>query len=396
MKELVGQFFVYLAFVYALSAFTLALIRRLRLPDFLAYLITGALFGSLLVLLSDYPQVLNRVFNDNNVFLLFANHIGVLVFLILIGLNFDPRFFRWVEGDNLTFSTVLAALTILIFGTASFFVITDHDWWAALFLTTAFLSINIGAVARSYLSESGILKKQTTNLLQIALSLDIVAIIAMAAIDTIKQNLHRSFTILDLIYLLLFLLFSLPIFLRRRFSFYLSRRSQPATNSLLFLAMGIFFISLNLAYNTGLSLMFIGFWAGLFLKSMIPSVEKFQRQRLLQMGSFFFLIPFTDMGRTAVTAFQHSYHVWKDFNLLMAALIVLAIAFGAYVRYRKQHLLFLVLGTFPRGELTLIILWLGYRQRILSAEVFIAAVFVVILSVLVGHLIFRRSTSEVD
>ncbi|NOX38536.1 MAG: hypothetical protein GXO78_13475 [Calditrichaeota bacterium] len=396
MKELVGQFFIYLAFAYIISALTLVVIRRLRLPDFLAYLMTGALFGAFLLLLSDYPQILNRVFNDNNVFLLFANHIGVLVFLILIGLNFDPQFFRWVDGENLVFSTVLASLTILSVGIISFFFVTGQDWWATLFLTTAFLSINIGAVAQSYLSETGLVKKQTTNLLQMALSLDLLAIIAIAAIDTIKQNLHRDFTVLDLMYFLLFLLFSLPILMRQRFSFYLARRSPPATNSILFLAMGIFFISLNLAYNTGLSLVFIGFWAGLFLKSMIPSVEKFQRQRLLQVGAFFFLIPFTDMGRAMVMAFQHTYLIWKNFNFLMAALILLAIAFGLYVRYRKQPLLFLVLGTFPRGELTLIIFWLAYRQRILPAEVFIPGIFVVMISVLVGHLVFRRSSTGVD
>ncbi len=396
MKELVGQFFVYLAFVYIISAVTLVVVRRLRLPDFLAYLITGAFVGAFLLLLSDYPQILNRVFNDNNVFLLFANHIGVLVFLILIGLNVDPQFFRWAEGDNLMFSTVLAVLTLLFIGTVSFFFVTAQNWWATLFLTTAFLSINIGAVAQSYLLETGWLKKQTTNLLQMALGLDLLTIIAIAAIDTVKQNLHRDFTVLDLMYFLLFLLFSLPILMRQRFSLFLARRSPPATNSILFLAMGIFFISLNLAYNTGLSLIFIGFWAGLFLKSMIPSLEKFQRQRLLQLGAFFFLIPFTDMGRVAVMAFQHTYLIWKNFNFLMAALILLAIVFGVYVRYRKQPLLFLVLGTFPRGELTLIIFWLAYRQRILSAEVFIPAVFVVVISVLVGHLVFRRSSPGVD
>ena len=389
MNEAIAQFFFYLAAVYVLSAPVLFWTRRMRLQDFTAYLIGGMLLGLGLVWLKPYPSVLHRIFFENNVFIFFANHMGLLVYLIILGLNFELSLFRWASSRVMRVTFVLGAANGSAFFLIGMLFFFRNEWFPALFFTTAFLTVGLGALVRNLLEKGIQFRAELTEIVQAGSLLDVLTIAAFATIHTVFQNLHRQYSLVDLIFLVAFMVFSIPIVFRRRFAPWLNRIPMVASESIVLIALGIFLITLNLAYSSGLSVLFIGFWAGLFLKNMIPRFEQFPFQRVVNSSSFIYLLPFADVGRMIVMNFAG----WAAVGFVVGGMVfVVAIILGFYWIYlvKQEHYSWpIALGTVPGGELSILILWLIWRSGIIGNAVASGAVLTILITTIVWELMTR-------
>ncbi len=389
MNEAIAQFFFYLAAVYVLSAPVLFWTRRMRLQDFTAYLIAGMLLGLGLVWLKPYPSILHRIFFENNVFIFFANHMGLLVYLIILGLNFELSLFRWASSRVMRVTSVLGAANGSAFFLIGMLFFFRNEWFPALFFTTAFLTVGLGALVRNLLEKGIQFRAELTEIVQAGSLLDVLTIAAFATIHTVFQNLHRQYSLVDLIFLVAFMVFSIPIVFRRRFAPWLNRIPMVASESIVLIALGIFLITLNLAYSSGLSVFFIGFWAGLFLKNMIPRFEQFPFQRVVNSSSFIYLLPFADVGRMIVMNFAG----WAAVGFVVGGMVfVVAIILGFYWIYlvKQEHYSWpIALGTVPGGELSILILWLIWRSGIIGNAVASGAVLTILITTIVWELMTR-------
>ncbi len=390
MNEAIAQFFFYLAAIYVLSAPILFWTRRMRLQDFTAYLISGMLFGLALRWLQPYPSVLNRIFFENNVFIFFANHLGLLVFLIILGLNFELSLFRWASTRvmRVTFAVALMNFsTIFLIGMFFFF---HQQWFPTLFFATAFLTVGLGALVRNLLEADIHFRAELTEIVQAGSLLDVLTIATFATLHTVFQNLHREYGLVDLIFLILFMIFSIPIIFRRRISHWLNRIPVVASESVVLVALGIFLITLNLAYSSGLSVFFIGFWAGLFLKNMIPRFEQFPFQRIVNSSSFIYLLPFADAGRMVVMG----YPGWKPLGyVVFGMLLVVVIILGFYFIYlvkQERYSWPIAVGMVPGGELSVLIIWLIWRSNIIGDAVGGGAILTILLTTIGWELMTRN------
>ena len=390
MTEAIAQFFFYLAAIYMLSAPVLFWTRRMRLQDFTAYLISGMLLGMALRWLQPYPSVLNRIFFENNVFIFFANHLGLLSFLIILGLNFELSLFRWASNRVMRVTFSIAFVNFAALFLIGLFFFFERQWFPALFFATAFLTVGLGALVRNLLEVDIHFRAELTEIVQAGSLLDVLTIAMFATLHTVFQNLHREYGVVDLIFLVLFMIFSIPIIFRRRISHWLNRIPLVASESVVLIALGIFLITLNLAYSSGLSVFFIGFWAGLFLKNMIPRFEQFPFQRIVNSSSFIYLLPFADAGRMVIMGFPG----WISLGyILLGLLFVVMMILGFYFIYLVKQEYYswpIAVGMVPGGELSVLIIWLTWRSGIIGDAIGGGAILTILFTTIGWELMTRK------
>ncbi|MCB0314980.1 MAG: hypothetical protein KDH84_17275, partial [Calditrichaeota bacterium] len=101
--------------------------------------------------------------------------VGLLLFLMQLGLNFDPRFFRMKKEENTWRQVgIFAGLTALIVGLSSYFLVLERDLLLSGLTVIAFLSIHIGAVLSYNFPVSARMQRPFIFLIQLAILLDII------------------------------------------------------------------------------------------------------------------------------------------------------------------------------------------------------------------------------
>jgi Kef-type K+ transport system membrane component KefB len=321
-------------------------------------------------------------------FLRFLTEVGLLLFLMQLGFNFDRKLFSISGVHGVSFAFTIFILNLIIIGGASYLLFFKPNVWFSLFLTIAFLSISIGAVLAAKFPMSLSIKKPTRNLIQAAVVLDLVAIGLFTLIGLYfhyeKYDLLRIerevvyWTILTFFVIMI----ALPAKTERLFLFL----SKIVGEFTLLLKTGLFFLFLFTGHHAGIPVLLLGFWAGLLLKTLSATQHIEVNQKLFPVASFLYIIPFAEVGRDLAIMHWYSSDFGYYFLVLFASLIVISVFAGLMVIRKKEFPLIMSLGTFPRGEITVLILWLFKNMQLISPPVFIVAVVIAIVSNLLGSL----------
>jgi Kef-type K+ transport system membrane component KefB len=339
-------------------------------------------------------QILQHTHYDTDFFqllLLFVAHIGLLLFLMQLGFNFDHRLFKLNDTSFLPRAMLILALDIVLLGGAAYYLLSKENLLFSIFLTIAFLSIHLGAVLSVNFPITLSMKKPLKNVVQIAVLLDIFAIILFTVLSYSLRYRQDGIAALEsnLVYFLIACFFILPIGFPSRMERVFQSLQRLGKAFIILFKAGLFFIFLYLGHRAGISILFLGIWAGLLLRVFAASHQMEVNQRFLSIASFLYVIPFAEVGRSLVVAHSYSGNFGSRLLILLLVLAVISILASLTGLRKKAFPLILSLGTFPRGEIALLILWLLKNTYLLSASDFVVSAIAVIITSFLGSLLAR-------
>lgn len=448
MDTVLSQIFLYLASIYMINGILINIFRRLKLADFIAHILTGIVFSLLLLGWGEFfgnagtapfnhngqldlffrqsqlnrnapdSDTLNLVLSPDSAamplrpgeddrsnalppeiapandagahFMLlikFMITVGLLLFLMQLGLNFDPRFFRMKKEENTWRQVgIFAALTALIVGLSSYFLVLERDLLLAGLTVIAFLSIHIGAVLSYNFPVSARMQRPFIFLIQLAILLDIIVIGIYSALEIYVK--YQNFTIfkhgIHGIYLLILLLFIFPIIFSKATVATFKTLSKWMGEYTLLLKLGILFFFFYAGFQAELSVLLLGLWAGLLFNALMDISEFEFRQKFFAGASFLYILPFVEVGRSLFFDAFYQREFWIHLGVFIGALVLVSLVMGFLQRGERQYPLVISAGTFPRGELTVLIIWLFKEIGWIPLTVFTLLVVVVIVTNLIG------------
>lgn len=323
-----------------------------------------------------------------NTFILFLTQLGLLLFLVQIGFNFDPKFFQAGGDTALKQAFLLMALIVLVLGGTGYFLLFAQNAWLTLFWVIAFLSIHIGAVLSARFPITLSLKKPLKDLVQLAVILDIVTLMLFALVSLYLQfrGYNPSGLKGDLPRWVALAFFILPALLPRKTEQFFGFFQKLLGEYTILLKVGFFFLFLYFGFHSGLSVLILGIWAGLLFKSFAGAVHFEVQQKFFSNVSFLYIFPFVEIGRSLISPREYSLDFWYAFGVILAALASVSLVIALISLRKREYPLALSLGAFPRGELSVLILWLFKESYLIPFSLFIASVVVVMVSSLLGSL----------
>lgn len=331
-----------------------------------------------------FAAVSDRTFNT---FIIFLTQLGLLLFLVQIGFNFDPKFFQAGSDNALKQAFLVMALIVLILGGTGYFLLFEQNAWITVFWVIAFLSIHIGAVLSAKFPITLSLKKPLKELVQLAVILDIVtlALFTLVSIYLQFRGYNPSGLKGDLPRWVALTFFILPALLPRKTEQFFGVFQKLLGEYTILLKLGFFFLFLYFGFHSGLSVLILGIWAGLLFKSFAGAVHFEVQQKFFSNVSFLYIFPFVEIGRSLVAPREYSLDFWYAFGIILAALASISLLLIALISLRKrEYPLALSLGAFPRGELSVLILWLFKEAYLIPFSLFVVSVAAVMASSLLG------------
>ena len=448
MDTVLSQIFLYLASIYMINGILINIFRRLKLADFIAHILTGIVFSLLLLGWGEFfgsagtapfnhngqldlffrqsqlnsaaaeGDTLNPVLSPDSAampvagetnarvdalppeiaaadnpdahFLLlikFMITVGLLLFLMQLGLNFDPRFFRMKKEENTWRQVgIFAGLTALIVGLSSYFLVLERDLLLSGLTVIAFLSIHIGAVLSYNFPVSARMQRPFIFLIQLAILLDIIVIGIYSALEIYVKYQNYTFSKHGIhgIYLLILLLFVIPIVFNKASVAIFKTLSKWMGEYTLLLKLGILFFFFYAGFQAELSVLLLGLWAELLFNALMDISEFEFRQKFFAGASFLYILPFVEIGRSLFFGELYQREFWIHLGVMIGALVLVSLVMGFLQRGERQYPLVISAGTFPRGELTVLIIWLFKEIGWIPLSVFTLLVVVVIVTNLIG------------
>ncbi|GEM_PF-2956647 len=399
MDQTFIQIFLYLAGAFFVDGLLISLFRRLKLADFLAHITTGMILGFLLVHLEPVigKESLN-LFIKNKVVHYLA-YLGLMLFMMQLGFNFDRSFLTIKNQKSLFLQAgFLILFSVLFLGSLGYFHLFEKNMARNYLFITAFLGVNIGAVLYRNFPVSGSLKKSFTKLLQIAILLDVLSIFLFSLFQLYAH--YKSYNMSNILIeplcgLILFvsiLLSFMPDKIDRISRFLYTVTGEYA----LLLKLGIFFMFLYAGIKVGVSILLMGFWAGMLFRYLAGSTQFEAKQKFFPIASYLYILPFVEVGRFLSMEWQTPPIFWSTLSFLLLSLVGIALLFSIFQIINKENGLIFGLGVFPRGELTVLILWLiketsspaiGFPVTILLTGI-VAVMVTSLLGTLLGKLLF--------
>lgn len=399
MNLLFVKLFLYLASVYTLSGIFISIGRRLKAPDFVANILAGLVIGLALTSLSMMfsPDFLN-VFSDPQTaaYVHFLVYTGVLIFFVQIGFNIDLRFLKPDPMGLMTLAGVLAGILVLVLGFSGYFLIFDGGLKPTLALVISLMSINLGAVLASNFPMPANYKKPFTDLVHISIILDLLVIIIFSAVNFFWYYQDYSFQDFDadFIYWLILIVFIVMAAVPRKSLSFFKMFPEWMGEHLFFLKMGIFFLFLFAGFRVGISILLMGLWAGWLLRIFAGKSQEMVREKVFSSTSFLYILPFVEIGRSLMTTAGAAEIPWSSTVVILISLGAVSLLIAVALLNKKEYPLVALLGTFPRGDISLLILWMFWQAEILKFPFFVAAVVAVVLSSLIagfgGQLVFSK------
>lgn len=461
MDSIYSQIFLYLASIYIISGLLLNIFRRLNLPDFLAYILSGVVFAGIILgwgkvfgpenirpfedsfkiteksienlrslelpdtVLEKLTPLKERIFTGEDLFvdtlaanlgldqvhsykprilkysavepdifkkLIFSlSNLGILLFLIQLGFNFDASLLK-SGNKSVPFQAIsFILLNTLVMGAGSYFFFFEQNPGVSILLAIAFLCINAGVVLSVNFPVTLSTKIPLKNLLQLAVILDIFAIGLFAGINLFFRYENSGLPELETLFIsvTLLLIFIIIILSPGRIENIFNLLNKLSAGFAVFLKTGLVLLFLYAGYRVGISILLLGIWAGILIKIFAGASRMEVEQRLFPLASFFYIIPFVEIGRPLVLRHAYAHDFWFQLFVLLSALVVISLLMALFVVRRKGVPPIMFLGTFPRGEMAAIILWLLKSMGLISNSIFVVSMMVVIISCLSGSLLAR-------
>lgn len=375
-----------LSLIIAIAAILTILMRVIKQPPIIAYLIAGIIVG---------PLALNLIGSGNSSSELMQTfaHIGVAFLLFIVGLSLDFRILKEVGAVAAFGGLAEIAITAIIGG---FIVIgLGFSSTTALYLAAA-LAFSSTVVVVKILSD----KKEIDTLhgriaLGILIVEDFVAALALMAIPLIKSGSSISFLFnkIALIILLIGIIFLASAFVLNRLLNYLARNQEV----LFLFGIAWALILATLFYVLGFSLEIGALIAGMSLASSKYTLEVSSKIKPLR--DFFVVLFFVYFGSQLAGSISSTTIVQalilSIFVIIGKPIIVMSVLrmFG----YRKRTNFLAGSSLAQISEFSLILILLGFTLGHLQQEIMNLVVLVALISIAVSsyniyyaHSIFQR------
>ncbi|MGH1366037.1 MAG: cation:proton antiporter [Calditrichia bacterium] len=386
------QIFAYLAMTYTLDGFLMSASRRLRLPDFIAHILTGVVLGGVVLIYSHlfgYKTVPDFV---DNQFVAFLSYFGMILFLMQMGFSFDLKFFRVNRERIVPQVIIFLLLNVLVMGTVGYFGLTHQSFQATALLIIAFLSINIGALLTSNFPLNPTLKRPITNLIQTAVVVDLIAILFFTGMDLVRywSDYDGTNLVNVAVYTFILILFLLPLLIPEKMTKLYNATERWIGEFTTVFKIGVFFVFLFACLKLGVSVLLVGIWGGMVFRNLAGENRFDVAEQTFALSSFLYVLPFVQIGQLLILLWKDYVFFWSSLAYILIGLILVSTIFGLIFLKKQRYAKLLAMGVFARGELTLLILWLGFRVNYIGKELFIVSVIAVILSSLIGKAMFLR------
>jgi len=380
------EILIYLSLIIAISAFLTVIVRVIKQPPIIAYLIAGILVGPL------YLKLIGPASAASELIQVFA-HIGVAFLLFIVGLNLDLRVLKEV-GKVSTFAGLseiiitgfIGGLIALAIGFSS---ITALYIGAALAFSSTVLVVKI-------LSD----KKEIDTLhgriaLGILIVEDFVAALALMIIPLLEYGGSPSIILTKLasVAVLIFLVFLCSIFLFQRFLNYLARNQE---------VLFLFGIAWALILATLFDILGFSLEIGALIAGMSLASSKYTLElggKIKPLRDFFIVLFFVFFGSQLSESISlellTNAIIFSVFVVIGKPIIVMAILrlFG----YKKRTNFLAGSSLAQISEFSLILVLLGFSLGHLGHETMSLAVLIAIItigassySIYYAHTIFSK------
>ncbi len=385
------QIFIYLALAYTIDGFFMSASRRMRLPDFMAHILTGVVLGGIALLYSKF-------FGDGtpsfvvNKFVAFLSYFGLILFLMQLGFSFDPKFSRIDNDRRAPQVVVFILLNIIFLGLIGYFGLTGGGFKGTILLIIAFLSINIGALLTSNFPIDPELKRPVTNLIQTAVIIDLFAILVFSIMEQFRfWGEFNDGSVRNMIaYGFILLMFLLLVFIPERLTLLFGWTERLIGQFTTVFKIGLFFIFLFAGLKLGVSILLLGIWGGMVFRNFAGENRFDVAERTFALSSFLYILPFVQIGQMLILHWEEYVLFWQHLAYILMGLILVSMIFGLIFLKAQRYAKLLAMAVFARGELSLIILWLGNRVDYIDDKLFIVAVVAVLASGLIGKVLFLK------
>ncbi len=392
MENVFIELFLYLACVYFINGLLINLFRYLKIADFIANVMTGVIFGGILIAWGQLvgPEGVERLVG--NKFINFVSYVGLMLFMMQLGFNFEPRFFNFRSNSVMVQAIIFVALNSAFLGAVCYYLLGIQETLPMLTLVIAFLTINIGSILSSNFPIDPTLKRPFTNLIQLAVILDVIAILLFSGIFFwLKVRGYEPADIQqDLINVAILAIFLIPILSQNTFQKIFSFLERWSQNYTVLLKLGTFFLFLYAGFQMGLSVLVLGLWAGQIFKSLSGPARSDIRHKFFPVATFVYILPFVEIGMTLVLNWEYAGNFIYHFHVVLLTLVVITVVFSLLGIALKNFTFAIAMGAFPRGELTVLILWLAEQIELIPKSMFVLSVSVVLVTSLLGRLLFLR------
>ncbi len=387
-SELIAAVFL-LGVFWILDSLILVGCRRFAFSDFIGHLFTGAIFGGLSLIFPHQIFAVNLSELFTNPLLNSFSNLGLFLFFLLLGFNLDGTVLRLSLTKNFKKLVLLFCLNIFILGLGVFLFVKPNPISAFIFVI-AFLGINVGPLLSGLFMENPSFKKYSKDLLQFALILDIVAFILFVILDSYLRNRYFATSLLKWGSVVLLVGITLLISLLNS-----SARSPKKLKASITAVgrrwvVGGLFVFLAIGMYSPVSSVLLAVWLGALLRTIVGNKTHLIRKQLYNAASLFIVLPFLQIGYEAVSRGTSVMNFWLFFFVILILWIVVNFLYGILLNRLENIPILMTLGIFPKGDLTVLLLWLGYRLDLFPATVLAAAVMVVLFTAFLGQYLFVR------
>jgi len=391
MNNIPFEDILFLGLIYLLFPIWLKLFRKLNCPDFITFIWTGFFLGGLVVLIQSSTFLKFTFLVKINSLYVFILYFSLFLFLVQLGNNINLKTIRNLSSGITYTILIFLFLNLVLIGGGVYYFVLRSDIITAIIVFLAFLSINIGPLMMQYVKYRRELHKEVLLYIQLATLIDIFIIIAFSVMHTLI-NIKLSKDIFGTEVLILIILFAITIITSLK-SIKGNLKSLIQNQNLEYIipiGIGIILVVFIIGIRTDISLFLLAIWFGIILNLMGGSPGSRMRTRLNSFASVLYPVPFIEVGRIVFMDYHQSLSFWLYLNYFILAPIVTAFLFGIYMRIRGENKGYYFFSFFARGEISLIILWMVYRQNLVSNHLFIAAVIAIVLSTLVSQFFLTK------
>jgi Kef-type K+ transport system membrane component KefB len=383
------EFLLFLAIILVSTKVLGLFSRQVKLPAVVGALLAGIILG---------PSVLNFISfsGASGEYLEITAEIGVVLLMFLAGLETDISELK----SNIVPSLVTAIIGVtvpLIGGTLTYIAYfhTDvsnyQEFLKAIFIGVVLTATSVSITVET-LRELGRLKgKVGTTILGAAIIDDILGIIVLSVVISMKSKTANPGNVIVKI-LLYFVMIGILAFLLRKARTFIDMRGQRRRITILAIAF-CFLLSYLSEEFFGIADITGAYFAGLMLCNM--KVAGYIRDKV-EILSYLLFSPvfFASIGiKTSLSGMDGNLIGFAVLLLIVAILTkVVGCGLGAKLcKYTNKESLQIGIGMISRGEVALIVAQKGYQNGMLDDTLFAAIVFVVIITTLITPILLKIS-----
>jgi Kef-type K+ transport system membrane component KefB/Trk K+ transport system NAD-binding subunit len=347
--------------------------KLLKQPIILGYIVSGILFS---VFLSNDIVMAGQI--------KFMAEIGITFLLFLMGLEFDLKSMKFL-GKDVFFSTFLQTIVFFIFGflIVNFFPLGIKE---KIYLTILFLFTSTLLIVKWLEDKKEISTLHGKLILGITIMQDIFAIIAITALELLKES---SFLKLIMIPIEGIILFLIAFILSKYILNYFLKFASKFPELLFIFSLGICFFFVLISPYFGYSSTIGAFIAGVTIANTIYKNDI--SSKLKPLINFFNMLFFVGLG------FQMDFFLRKEYFILIGIFVLASLTLKPFLTYltlryrgydRKTSFISGINLT-PASEFGIIIIAGGIISGVINKEIGSISIITVILSMMISSYIIK-------